>query len=68
MERASQPRTAAPHSQALAPGVRRCFTMDMLSGGRRDGHLVRCEPAVEATGQHTGLVFIRKHPRFHPAP
>lgn len=58
--------------QALAPGVRRCFLLDMLPGGRRDGQLVRCEPAVEATGEMAvgplSPVFIRKHPRFYPVP
>lgn len=47
--------------------MRRCFGLDMLPGGRRDGQLVRAEPAVE-TSADASLVFISKHPRFYPAP
>lgn len=53
--------------QALCPGVRRCFRLDMLPGGRRDGRLVRAEPAVECSDNES-MVFMSRHPRFHPAP
>lgn len=56
-----------PNLQALCPGVRRCFKLDMPAGGRRDGRLVRAEPAVEASAQ-AAMVFVSKHPRFYPAP
>ena len=56
-----------PCVQALCPGVRRCFQLNMLPGGRRDGRLVCCEPAVETTAQ-ASMVFLSKHPRFYPAP
>lgn len=57
-----------PRPQALFPGLRRCFQLDMLAGGRRGGQLVRVEPAVETSGKHAGMVFRSKHPRFYPAP
>ncbi|PRW32982.1 MSS51 mitochondrial [Chlorella sorokiniana] len=56
-----------PVVTALCPGVCRCFRMNMLAGGRRDGRLVRAEPAVETSAQDAA-VFISKHPRFYPAP
>lgn len=53
--------------QALCPGVRRTFTLDMTAAGRRDGKLVKAEAAVESVGEGAmeAPIFISKHPRWY---